>query len=149
MKGDTTDPKYVGPGTWYVIHRLAFLANDTKSQKIFIKTMSDICDGFPCTVCRGHCKEYISNNPMENFLDKKMMVDGSLKNLGMFMWTWNFHNAVNIRIGKRVVNWDTAYNLYANDDSLICSQACLEAEDDTKKTTGTKQTKKIKLYTKV
>jgi len=126
---DHTDPKYVGPGTWNVIHRNAFRSQNHKQQEEFISFMKEVCEGFPCDVCRGHCKEYIKNHPMEEYIDTMVEIDGEKMGLGMFVWSWKFHNAVNKRIKKPIMSWNTAYNLYSEKESLICSKNCMNADN--------------------
>jgi hypothetical protein len=126
---DHTDPKYIGPGTWNVIHRRAFKARTHDQQIIFIDFMKEICYGFPCTVCKGHCTEYIKNHPMEEYLDILIDINGERMALGLFVWSWKFHNAVNARIKKPIMSWDTAYNLYSDTESLVCSKNCLESDN--------------------
>lgn len=126
---DHTDPKYVGPGTWNVIHRLSFKARTPEQQRRFIDEMKEICYGFPCNVCMGHCTEYIKNHPIEDYLGTLVDINGEKMALGIFVWTWKFHNAVNKRISKPIMSWDTAYNLYSDSENLICSKNCLEAGD--------------------
>jgi hypothetical protein len=126
---DHTDPKYIGPGTWNVIHRRAFSARTRDQQLQFIDLMNEICHGFPCTVCKDHCSEYIKTHPMEEYLGVTIDIDGVQTPIGIFIWTWKFHNAVNARIKKPIMTWDTAYNLYSEKESLVCSKNCLEAEN--------------------
>ncbi len=138
---DVTDPKYIGPGTWNVIHRNAFNARNNVQQLAFIQLMKDICYGFPCHVCKGHCTEYIKNHPMEDYLNVPVEINGEKLMLGLFVWTWKFHNAVNARLKKPIMSWDTAYNLYLEKESLVCSKNCLDADgpvDDIKETVQTK-----------
>lgn len=125
---DNTDPKYIGPGTWNVIHRKAFKARSHADQLLFIQFMKDVCYGFPCTVCKGHCTEYIKNHPMEEYLDVVVDIKDEKIALGMFIWAWKFHNAVNARIKNPIMSWDTAYNLYSQTESLVCSKNCLAAD---------------------
>lgn len=125
---DHTDPKYVGPGTWNVIHRRSFKAQDKERQLAFIQEMQDICYGFPCSVCRGHCTEYIKTHPLEEYLNTEIEIEGEMKSLGMFIWGWRFHNAVNTRLKKPLMSWDTAYTLYSEKNGMMCSKSCLEAE---------------------
>lgn len=125
---DSTDPSYVGPGTWNLLHRQAFDARSPDKQKEFINLMKDACYGFPCINCRVHCSDYINNHPLEEFLNSTIEINGEKLLLGMFVWTWKFHNAVNKRIGKPIMSWDTAYNLYSASDSLVCSKACLDSD---------------------
>lgn len=125
---DNTDPKYIGPGTWNVIHRRAFKSTTHSDQLSFIEFMKDVCYGFPCIVCKGHCTEYIKNHPMEEYLDVSVDIKGQKISLGMFIWAWKFHNAVNARIMKPIMSWDTVYNLYSQTESLVCSKNCLAAD---------------------
>ena len=127
---DHTDPKYIGPGTWNVIHRRSYKARTHEEQVNFIDLMKDICHGFPCVVCKGHCTEYIKNHPMEEYLDILVDINGEKLALGLFVWAWKFHNAVNARIKKPIMSWDTAYNLYSETEPLVCSKNCLEAAND-------------------
>jgi len=126
---DATDPKYIGPGTWNVSHRRAFFARTHEEQINFIDFMKNICYRFPCVVCKGHCTEYIKNHPMEEYLDILVEINGEKLPMGMFIWTWKFHNAVNIRTKKPVMSWDTAYNLYSETETLVCSKNCLATQD--------------------
>lgn len=125
---DRTDPKYIGPGTWSVIHTLAYKARNIEKQRDFIYFMKEICESFPCVVCKGHCKEYINNHPIEDYLGILVDINGEKFMIGMFVWAWKFHNAVNVRIKKPIMSWDTAYNLYSEQEPLVCSKSCLEAD---------------------
>lgn len=127
---DHTDPKYIGPGTWNIMHKQSYKADSHDKQIIFIKLMKDICNDFPCTVCKGHCVEYIKNHPMEEYLDVLVEINGKKLVLGMFVWTWKFHNNVNYRIKKPLMSWDTAYDLYSSGESLVCSKNCTDAGED-------------------
>lgn len=118
---DRTDPKYIGPGTWNVIHTMAYDAKTTIKKNNFIEFMKEIISKkFPCPVCREHCVEYIRDHPLEEYLD----VTTNETSTGLFLWTWKFHNAVNARLDKPIMDWNTAVNLYGNSESLICSAAC-------------------------
>lgn len=127
---DITNPKYVGPGTWNAIHRTAYQARTPAEQKFFITWMTNVCHGFPCTICQGHCTEYIENHPMEPYMKVVVDIDGQKEALGMFIWSWKFHNAVNTRLRKPIMDWLTAYNLYSGKHSLTCNQNCAAAADD-------------------
>lgn len=118
------DPKYVGPGTWNTIHSLAFSAVTPKKKKKFISTMKEICETFPCAVCANHCVEYVKSHPMEDYADTWVEIDGSRSPLGLFVWSWKFHNAVNRRIGKPMMSWITAYNMYLGEGALSCDNSC-------------------------
>ena len=121
IEKNQANPKYIGPGTWNVIHTLAYNANTIAEKQSFVNHMKIICRQFPCDTCRGHCKEYIKQNPMEEYFD--VITEG--RELGLFTWTWQFHNAVNHRIGKPLMSWDMAYHLYSQlGDKEMCSKDC-------------------------
>jgi len=122
---DNSNPKYIGPGYWDFIHRYAYNSRTHEEQLLFISIMKFICENFNCGNCREHCKTYIKNHPMEQYLDLTIDVENESLQLGMFMWSWKFHNAVNVRIKNPIMSWDTAYNLYSPNDNLVCSKYCI------------------------
>lgn len=133
---DHTNPKYIGPGTWNAIHTIAFHARTLSEQEDAIKTITTICTYFPCETCRKHAMEYIKKNPMENYLIGKYK--GSS---GIFVWTVNFHNKVNYRIGSHIMSLEVAEKLYdvKRTSKKLCSKECSGEEPSPKK---------IKNYTK-
>ena len=136
---DRTDPKYIGPGKWDSIHQLAWEAQTAEGKRIFKTFMINTCDKFPCSTCRTHCQEYIKNHPMEEYENVLVEVGTERVPLGLFVWAWKFHNTVNARLNKPQMAWDTAYNMYSGKEGLMCSKACLHAEDNVAATTKTIQ----------
>jgi len=124
---DNTDPKYIGPGIWNIIHQRAYSARTNQQQLSYISFMKETCYTFPCLVCKGHCTEYIKNHPLEDYLSILVDIDGSQVALGMFVWSWKFHNAVNTRLGKTIMNWNTSYNIFSDTENKVCSKNCLDA----------------------
>lgn len=130
-KLDITDPKYIGPGVWMLIHQKASIANTKEKQLEFIKFMNSVCEHFPCEFCKGHCKAYIQDHPLEKYINVYIK-EGSEKKIfiGMFLWSWKFHNSVNQRLQKPLMNWDTAYDMYyvsSKQEKKICSKSCSDA----------------------
>lgn len=119
-----TDPEYIGPGTWNLLHRISFKARSHEQQVNFIKFMREVCDSFPCPTCGRHCIEYINNHPMEDYLDVLVDIDNERLLLGLFVWTWKFHNAVNARLKKPIMSWNTAYSIYSQEEPSVCSRKC-------------------------
>ena len=132
VEKNNTNPKYIGPGTWNVIHTLAYNATTKELKEAFMTHMTIICNQFPCETCREHCKKYLKENPMSEYLN--VVTEG--KKLGLFTWTWQFHNAVNYRIGKPILSWDMAlhiYDQYKNEKSDgVCSQECSDPDHKNK-----------------
>lgn len=111
-----TDPKIIGPGVWYNIHTKAKLAVDASTKEDFIKEMYFQYHNFPCLNCRNHIQEYMETHPIEPFYT---LIDENGKDVGLFKWTWLFHNTVNKRLNKKYMDWETAYNIYNLGESSI------------------------------
>jgi len=120
------DPTKVGPGTWFSMHRMAIKAKTPEKKQAFIEFINDICDNFKCLKCRGHCQAYIKTNPPSEFMNIKDEKTG--EDIGMFKWSTVFHNAVNVRLGKPVMDYATAYSLYADADFGVCAKDCDKTE---------------------
>ena len=120
-----TDPKYIGPGVWYNIHLKAYEASDDKTIEEFIDYMYLLAMKFPCHKCRSHINKYIEDHPFE---DLQNLRNKEGRKIGMFKWSWLFHNAVNTRIHKPLVDWETAWAMYDRDIE-VCSKNC-EAVDE-------------------
>ena len=119
-----SDPKLVGPGIWWLIHNKAKDAITDGLIEEFIALMNYLADKFPCLACRKHIREYINTHP---FNDLRNLVDSDGEKNGMFKWSWLFHNAVNTRINKPYVDWETAVGMFYN--SEICNENCDAASD--------------------
>ena len=125
MENNFTDPKVVGPGLWWYIHSKAKNATTEITIQEFIDLMIYLAEKFPCHTCRKHIKEYIETHPLSE-LAKLMNEQG--ERIGMFKWAWLFHNAVNTRINKPYVDWESAIGMFYNDDIEICSKNCHAAD---------------------
>ena len=126
---DITDPNYLGPGKWHTMHIEASNAYDFESQKIFCKNVRITCKTFPCHKCVMHCTKYIDKNPPEKFINVNIEVDGIKKPLGLSIWSWTFHNCVNFRLGKKMMDWNTYFTMYIKPESS-CSHNCSIIKND-------------------
>lgn len=115
-----SDPKVVGPGVWFAIHTKAIKAKTEQAKQEFVEFMVLLCTNFPCLQCRGHCTEYLKMYPIQEYWNDK---DINGVDVGMFKWSWVFHNSVNLRTGKGDLSWNTAYNMYVG-DAGICTADC-------------------------
>lgn len=121
------DPFRMGPGYWHRLHRLAWDARTRATQTAFCAEMRLTCETFPCEVCRGHCGAYVAAHPPEQYVGKEVMLDGASEPLGVFVWLWQFHNAVNARLGKPLMSFITAADLQQS-KTTPCSAACALAD---------------------
>jgi hypothetical protein len=121
-----SDPKVVGPGVWWMTHMLARDAIDKESIDKFIKHMNFLAANFSCKNCRKHINEYMRLHSFDDLKNLKNK-DGEL--IGMFKWTWLFHNAVNTRIGKPYIEWETAVEMFYTEPE-VCSKNCEEVDNN-------------------
>ena len=124
-----SDPTVVGPGTWWYTHKKAKETTTDKKIDEFIDHMDFLEKNFSCHNCRKHIQQYIDTHSFE---DLRHLTNKEGTRIGMFKWAWMFHNAVNTRIGKPHVDWETAWAMYDDDDddneSTVCSKNCDEVD---------------------
>ena len=120
------DPKYIGPGVWYLIHTKAKEATSDKTIEEFIDLMYMLEEKFACKNCRKHIGQYIDNHSFDDLIH---LTNEDGTRIGMFKWAWLFHNAVNTRIGKPYVEWETAVEMFYKEQE-VCSKKCEDAGDD-------------------
>lgn len=112
---DLSIAKKFGPGMWYTIH----ITSLRMGEENFIEWLRITLSSIPCLKCRKHSLEYLDENHLDKFKDIHNE-HGEL--IGMFQWTWKFHNDVNNRLGKRVHDFDEAYRMYT--DESTCTDNC-------------------------
>lgn len=84
---------------WHQIHYKAAESNYQEERQEYCVWIRNIIKSLDCPVCKVHAIEYLRNNPPE-----------LCQNL--FIWTWNFHNDVNQRLDKPIVDYMTAVKIY-------------------------------------
>ena len=102
-----------GWGTWNSIHATGAWATTDDRIKFFDEWIRMITKNLECGDCINHATEYIKNNPPEQSEDR-------------FIWTWRFHNAVNRRIGKPEVDYQTASKKWLGGGVVACTSGCGE-----------------------
>ena len=76
------------PGIWFSIHTLSL---NLKLEE-FSNFLHNILKNLECIKCRNHALEYLSNNSLNDYKNQKNK-EGEY--IGMFKWTWEFHNSAN------------------------------------------------------
>lgn len=113
------NPRIVGPGEWVAIHEIAHY-DDTLDQNFYPGFIRTFCDRFRCGECRPHCSGFQKSNPPEKYINQKW---------GMSRHSFDFHNAVNKRLGKPLMEWETYSKIYIEkDESGVCKEGCDQAE---------------------
>ena len=121
-----SDPTIVGPGTWWVTHMKGKDATNDELIEDFIDHMYFLAENFSCKKCRKHIQQYMETHPFD---DLKNLRNEEGERIGMFKWSWLFHNAVNTRIGKPYVEWETAVEMFYKEQE-VCSKNCEDAGND-------------------
>ena len=113
---------YIGPGVWYKLHIDAAWADTPEKKKCVIEQIKNLQDKFPCSDCKIHFGNYIATHPLES------TINGNSESL--FLWTFNFHNAVNYRLKKSQISYDDAKKIFY-DNSIFCAADCNEEKSRT------------------
>ena len=103
-----TNPALFGT-VWWLLHLQAKHATTDVKKNEFIDNMYLLSVEFPCGKCRSHIMEYLKEHSFDPYLN---LHNEKGEDIGMFKWTWMFHNAVNIRLHKPFVDWETAWGMY-------------------------------------
>lgn len=124
------EPAVDGRGIWHIYQMKAILATDEVKIKSFFEEMVWLSNYYPCKRCRNHLKKFIKENPFDIYYH----VSNNGKNVGAFKYIWACHNSVNQRIGKPLMDFDTAYNLFdpVNLELQPCGSGCEEDEEEGK-----------------
>jgi hypothetical protein len=115
-----SDSKVWNPGVWFSLHLLALAAITVSKIESFIDNFKLVISRLPCESCRDHANKYLLNNPIENYIDRDK---------GMFLYVWEFHNFVNERLNKPILDFESAYNMYS-DNTEVCKTVCGVDFDD-------------------
>ncbi len=106
----TVQPKglEIYQGLWYDIHRRAILCEtqDQAYKERFCQFIDEVPLVLPCNKCVTHFIEHLEKYPIRKYI---ALPDG------MYMWTWNLHNLVNLRLGKPILGYQESRKLYQPD----------------------------------
>jgi hypothetical protein len=108
-----TDPKYLGPGCWYTLHKMAAKAEKVEEKIAVLYLIKIYSTDFFCLKCQGHFNEFIKLNPPSSIVNNKE---------GLFHWTWMCHNNANALTGKPQISYENAKSLYFN--TKPCEHSC-------------------------
>lgn len=111
MKGNLSTTVW-GPSMWRVLHSLSFSISEEneKDRKKFLDFLESLRTLLPCEDCRLHFSQYLEeHNPQK------------AENLAV--WTFDFHNAVNERLGKPQFSFEDVSKLYESSNAH-CDMKC-------------------------
>jgi hypothetical protein len=108
------DPKYVGPGAWWVLHTAAADAKSNSDIEHVLWMINLYARRFACVKCRKHFAEFIKADPPKNYISEP---------LGLFYWTFQAHNNANIAASRPQMSYEDAKTLYFGPNST-CTAEC-------------------------
>lgn len=111
MKKMNDSKKKFYSGVWHSIHVTAAWCNTPKKIAFFKDWIREMQSKLSCEECRDHMIKYIEENPPDNAAN-------------MFVWSWEFHNAVNARLGKPKLEYEPAMKLYIEGGVRLCNEGC-------------------------
>lgn len=112
-----SNPKRVGPGTWYMFMLMSCHAKDKLARVWVCSQIRLFCDYFKCGDCSGHCHKYINEHPPE------AAVEGEYE---LFDWVVTFMNAVNARLGKPLYDRNILLKTFTQQEFKVCDSYCSE-----------------------
>ena len=98
---------------WSIIHKYAISCKNSIQKKAFKLFIDNLAENFPCDTCKPHFKKMLNDVKIEYFENK--YYNG--EDVSCFYWTFHMHNLVNIRLGKKILNFDEAYNIHINNSA--------------------------------
>ena len=99
-------------GLWIAIHLTGAFATSVERAQYYCDWLRMIIANLPCGDCSNHAADYVALNPPEDAED-------------CFIHSWRFHNAVNKRLNKPIVDYNTAANMYLGGGiKSICTAGC-------------------------
>jgi hypothetical protein len=120
-----SNPKKFGPGKWNNIHSRAMRATTPERMIYYAQKVRETCENIKYSDCRDHALAYLNEHSIElyfNMIEKDEY--GNIKYIGCFRWSWEFHNSVNVRTRKPIVDWETAKKLFEKDELGVCHGDC-------------------------
>lgn len=94
----------LGQSTWFYLHAMADhypITPDVATVALVKDHISGFAAFYPCGECRAHMTQYL--------IDKPVMADSRLQ---LVRWMFRFHNSVNTRLGKKVMQSDEYVTRY-------------------------------------
>lgn len=113
------DPETYGQ-KWVDIHSLTAHVDDVNEIPHTLKAIRVIIESIRCETCYQHANSYLKENQTDSY---HQMKDEDGRCVGLFKYFHEFHNNVNIRLGKPYMNYETAQKMYY-EPTNTCDDFC-------------------------
>lgn len=104
--GGSFDPDIFGPSFWFTLHNAAVAYHDTPNDAVknmmknFIASLPAV---IPCATCKNHAHAYLRQQNLDDAVQNRER---------LFEFFVRFHNHVNAKGGRPIMNLEDAQNLY-------------------------------------
>lgn len=98
---DSASKHYWGPRLWRLYHLLADLSDRRDMVMLWNSLLRHTATVMPCEQCRSHLTDYLKTHSFVRF-DRKTVVTGAIVRNKARNDLFQLHNAVNIRLEKRL-----------------------------------------------
>lgn len=106
---------------WWSLHTQAYNSMTKELAQNFEQAvLRPVIGNLFCDKCRYHGTKYMDNIPYSAF---KHIQDEYGRYIGPFLYVHKFHNTVNERIGKPLMPWDEALEIF-DSQRITCSGGC-------------------------
>jgi len=106
-----------GPGIWNLLHSCGINAVDDKTKNIFEYIVVIVRSRLKCDLCIMHFDNFLQTHPLKQY---RNIISVKGTHIGYFQWSVELHNAVNTKLGKKLVSLPQAYHSYNTNISPIC-----------------------------
>jgi hypothetical protein len=135
------DPKQYGQ-IWVILHKRALAAQTQAEKDEFERFLVWTVSTLLCEECRKDGLDYLKKNPIKpwaNTIDQKTGA-----RVGLFKYTWIFHNFVNRKLGKKELDFMTCLAMYS-DNSVGCTDCHADKNEKNEKKKDEKDEKNAKI----
>jgi hypothetical protein len=117
-------PEKSGPGIWWVLSVQAAAADTPEKAQRYCQFIQDVVDTLPCEMCRDNAKCYLQQNPPLQARYLYLVDQDTGEYIGMARYVWEFHNAVNRRLGKPEFPWRLFLPRYKYNRDVCSTDRC-------------------------
>lgn len=123
------DPRFdmTRVNVWTRIHQKAFSLTSPDQLEYYYNYLRKKCKSLPCSVCRGHCQDFLEKNDPRIGVYFNLTHEGRW--IGAFYHSVYFHNSVNERLGKKCEDFKMVFAAYSQLEKQLtgdvpCSMDC-------------------------
>lgn len=121
VHGPEADAQRVGPGWWANEHLTTLTIEDAGDESAYIRLFRQRIEAFPPKKCRERALRFIAGHDIDGY---RGMVDRHGRRIGLFAYTVEMHNNVNVATNRPALTLDDALLVW--DAPQPCSLDCDE-----------------------